>query len=262
MAVDLIIGMLLGGGLTFGFTVLIGGVIWFIMFLSNMKLKYIIPITNYTGGQPTVEMHKAQKITDPIKGECYFIPKLKRSKQPYLPFLGSKFEYPLKGGKFFVNFVRYDNETTAMQFEPMSQEVRDVIISYTDMTEEERQAMRPEELEYLSKQKDQSKAFFRVKRTVKIDCIRPVKKNLRKWVIDNDRQIAHELPQLQGFWDKYGKDIMTFSFIAIVGGVCLFLIIFSYQHADKVLATAQSAPQWAQSFINQTQANISIPRLG
>lgn len=262
MAVDLIMGMFLGGALTFVGTILIGGVVWFVIFMSGMKLKYIIPITDYTGGQPTVSLYKAQKITDPIKGECYFIPKLKKSKQPYLPFLGSKYEYPLKGGKFFVNFVRYDNETTAMQFEPKGSEQRDIIISYDKMTDDEKKAMTQVEIEYLAKQKEHSKAFFRVNRTVQIDCIRPVKKNLRKWVIDNDRQIAHELPQLEGFWEKYGKDVMTFSFIAIIGGVCLFLIIFSYQHADKVLAQATQAPAWAQSFINVTQANISIPRLG
>jgi len=271
MGADLFLGMVFGAGGMFVFTAFVGAVIWFVWFMINNQLRYIIPITNYTGGQPTVELHKAKKIVDPIKGACYFIPKLKAQKRPYLPFLGSKFEYPLKGGKFFVNFVLYDNEPTAMYFDPTGIEVRDVIVSYKDMTQKEKDNMSIEEKEYLSKEltktllrkaKTEDQIFFRVKREVKINCIRPTKTNLRKWVIDNDRQIAHELPQDSGFWEKYGQDIMTFSFIAIVGGVCIFLIIFSYQHADKVLAQASNAPVWAQSFINATQQNISIPNLG
>lgn len=271
MAIDLFMGMLLGGAGMFIFTAFIGAVVWLVWYMHNANMKYIIPITNYTGGQPTVELHKAKKIVDPIKGACYFIPKLKKQKRPYLPFLGSKFEYPLKGGKFFVNFVMYNNEPTAMYFDPLSVELRDVIVSYAEMSDEEKKKMSDEELAYLDKElkkgliskgKTYDKIFFRVKREVKVDCIRPTKTNLRKWVIDNDRQIAHELPQESGFWEKYGQDIMTFSFIAIVGGVCIFLIIFSYQHADKVLAQAQMAPAWAQNFINATQQNISIPKLG
>jgi hypothetical protein len=276
MGADLFLGMVFGAGGMFVFLAFVGAVIWFVWFMINNQLKYVIPITNYTGGQPTVELHLAKKIVDPIKGACYFIPNLKSQKRPYLPFLGSKFEYPLKGGKFFVNFVLYDNEPTAMYFDPLGIELRDVIISYKDMTEEEKSKMTEEEKEYFvtestptfkdkimfRKAKTEDQIFFKVRREVKINCIRPTKTNLRKWVIDNDRQIAHELPQDAGFWEKYGQDIMTFSFIAIVGGVCIFLIIFSYQHADKVLAQASLAPQWAQNFINATQQNISIPKLG
>jgi hypothetical protein len=263
MAIDLFLGMFIGGAISLIFFIFVVGIIWFVRLMLDKDLKYLLKVINYTGGQPTIEEYKAKKVFNKMIGECYFVPALKKQKRQYFVYLGTKYEYPTKKNKFVVIFVDRDGDRVPIEFNPTVVESRELILNYLQLTSEEIGSLSPKDREYVDKIHDRSKAFVKIIRKVKIDVLNPVPKNIRKFIIDNDRQIAQENPGDLGFWEKYGKDIMTISFIAVVGGVLIFLTIFAYQHADKVLASAQSAPAWAQSLINATQQNISIgPRLG
>lgn len=262
MAVDLFLGMILGGAVAFVVMLFIIGVIWFVKLLLDKDLKYLIKVINYTGGQPTVEEYKAKKVMNKHMGEVYFIPALKKQKRQYLVYLGSKYEYPTKKGKYVVIFVDRDGDRVPIEFNPTVTEQREMILNYKFLTKEELENLPDKDKEYLSKAKDKNQTFFKVTREIKVDVLRPVPKNIRKFIIDNDRQIAEENPADLTWWDKNKQEVVMLAMIAIIGAVLIFVTIFAYQHADKVLASAQAAPAWAQSFVNASQANVAIPKLG
>jgi hypothetical protein len=89
--------------------------------------------------------------------------------------------------------------------------------------------------------------------------IRPVSKLMRQFVIHSDAVIERETEIKMTWWDKNKWIVFGLIMGIIVAGVCITMIVYSFQYSNSLIEAGSQAPPWIQGLLNATQSGLAPP---
>lgn len=203
--------------------------------LTRMEYKYYVRIRNMTGGKDVYEYKWAKKVNHPKLGTVYLIPSYKKENRPYIPFIDSKYEHPYKNKKFSISVIWYNGEYAFEDFDPIIKEKVDVINPETLVKE--------------------SKEICRF-------VLRPVPKMMRQFVLEQDRVVNSETDDNLTWWDKNKWIVFGLIMGLIFAGVCLTMIVYSYQFSADLITQSAQVPAWMQNILSNQTVAMAPPPVG
>ena len=201
-------------------------VFFFLLFvMHNTKNNIDMKITVVSAGKPYVYIVKARKTNKKGIGLCYEIAdKSFRNQQMHIvPFFGESYTYSVMGKKRQYLPLTYNNGAYAPE-EYVAKELVNVVV-------------------------DIDNKGTTVQKEIERHIVKPIKTSLRQTYINIMKYHEVEYGEKQGWWQKNGALVLSFSILFVVMVVSIMMIIFANQYAQAIASGEE--PAWMNTFISR-----------
>jgi hypothetical protein len=211
--ISVILGIFMGGFMC----ALVGGIIFGIVMLVKAQRKYRLQIHTISSSGAYCEAYDAKKIMHPILGECYHVPKLKKSNREHIPCFGTSTELPSPNNgniKYVVSLTYLDNTYAPMKFEASEK----ITSKRYQMVEQADGTVKPK---FITEEKVGYK-------------IMPTKNTARQFVMFADTMAKDEYASEKSWFEKYGGIAVSIAFVFLAVLLCVIMIIFTVEHTKDI----------------------------
>ena len=210
-------------------------VIFLLVLISKAKWNRIIRVQNITAGQAQVDLCKARLVKHPTLGDCYEVPKLRREGRQFIPFFGSKYEYPTTKAKIkFVPVTYYQNVTAPEKY------------GFTEDIE----------IEVIEKN---GKKYEKVLKKVSQAIVTPLKSSMRQFNLAADKAIDQEYNIPVGWFERNKTLILALGMLFITVMLCIMMIVFTYQASADGAFSVTNVPEWAKAILDAVTSGQAPP---